>query len=172
MPEPSSRQSDFAQKLALGNQYERLVSDWLMTKGWRLLAAYEYSGEDKAPRLMALDGDSLIVPDLLAAKDGKALWFEVKFKTSSDFTRITKRQETGISARLADHYSRVETISGIPVWLIFCHLKQDEIIAARLADVLPLSRSSSSQIMGRMKFFPVSEFKRLAALSEIAHAAH
>jgi hypothetical protein len=164
----------FAEQLEVGHRYEKAVATWLLRRGWRLLATYDFTGSngDKAPRLLALNpSQGLIVPDLLGAKDGKSLWFEVKFKTAATFTRMTQRMETGIARRLFVHYSDVSRQTGIPVWLIFCHQEQDEVVSAELNALATVAREQLRGPMGPMVFFPCSAFKRLAALSDVAHAA-
>lgn len=121
-----------------GRRAELAVSLWLQrTRGWHVLPAYDYAGqgEKKAPRLEGLP-QSLVVPDLLGAKDGMTAWFEVKLKTHADYTYMTGRRETGIALRLWNHYLEVQALTGLRVWLVFVHEEEDEI---RTGDLVTLS---------------------------------
>ena len=119
-----------------GRAAELAISRWLQQRGWRVLPAYDYAGqgERKAPKLEAIPATaSLVVPDLVAVRAGNARWCEVKWKQRADFTRITGRLETGIAARLWEHYRNVRVVSGLEVHLLFVHADEDEVRGAELA---------------------------------------
>jgi hypothetical protein len=167
--------SDFEHKLALGRQAEKAVAAWLMGRGMRILPVYDYSGldEGKAPKLTAAEeADSLVLPDLLSAKAGRSIWVEVKFKEHADFTYKTGRLETGISKRLWEHYQRVQAETGFPVWLVFAHLREDELRGAPISKLREKSRIYEGTKMGKngMVFFDYRALRILAKLSEIAPA--
>ena len=163
----------FEQNLAFGREIEKAVASWLMGRGPRILPVYDYSGlsEGKAPKFTAaVQSDSLVLPDLLGAKEGKSSWFEVKFKDHADFTRKTQRLETGISKRLWEHYHKVQEQSGLPVWLIFAHRKENELRCASLASLIGTERVYGGSKMGHagMVFFDYRALRYLARLSDIA----
>jgi len=164
--------STFEAKLEIGRAAEKLVAAWLKRRGWRILPVYDYSGldEGKAPKLEAEKAeDSLVTPDLLAARAGVMSWFEVKYKTRADWTRKTKRFETGISLRLWRHYREAQAASGATVWLVFVHEQEDEIRAGALDDLAKVKRDYCDVKMGRggMAFFPWDSLKRLGKLSDV-----
>lgn len=163
----------FEEQLAFARRYEKGVARWLMQRAWRILPTYDFSGSDgdKTPTLLAADGDqSLVLPDLLACKDGDTRWVEVKYKDSADWTRLTNRLETGISLRLWTHYVRVRAVTGISVWIMFVHRLEGEV---RGAEIETLSRMPpriyDGRKMGRggMAFFPWDGLQLMTSLSDI-----
>jgi hypothetical protein len=168
-----------------GRRAELAVSRWLQqTRGWHVLPAYDYAGqgERKAPRLEGLP-TSLVVPDLLAARQGVSAWFEVKLKTHADYTYLTGRQETGIALRLWNHYLEVQALTGLRVWLVFVHEDEDEVRAGDLAslavgtclhgDGLPTMRIYDGGKMGHsgMAFFCWECLIPMARTSELLETA-
>ena len=163
---------DFREQPAFGREIEKAVGAWLMSKGLRILPVYDYSGlrEDKAPKFTAADpSESLVLPDLLGALDSSCRWYEVKYKHHAEFTRKTQRHETGISLRLWKQYQRVESVSGIPVWLLFAHRKEDEVRGEAIARLKGRERIYGGRKMGSagMVFFAWDDLKRFEKLSAI-----
>lgn len=113
----------FEAKLAFGQEGEQTVSEWLQGRGHMVFPAYETEGKDlKGPQLFSTSGD-LVLPDLLAFKGGKAIWFEVKRKTCFTWHRISGRWVTGIDLHHYNHYLEVAGRTEFPVWLMFYHPK-------------------------------------------------
>jgi len=111
----------FEAALAFGQAGELTVSQWLQRRGHMVFPAYEKEGGDfKGPQLFAASGD-LVLPDLLAFRDGTAIWFEVKRKTCFTWHRISNRWVTGIDQHHYAHYQEVAERTAFPVWLIFYH---------------------------------------------------
>lgn len=111
----------FERSLAFGQRGEQTVSEWLQSRGHLVFPAYEKEGSDyKGPQLFSSSGD-LILPDLLAFRDGKAIWFEVKRKTCFTWHRLTRRWVTGIDLHHYQQYLEVRRRVGLPVWLVFHH---------------------------------------------------
>lgn len=163
----------FEDNLAFAREIEKAVGAWLMSRGQRILPVYDYCGlaEGKPPKFTAaVQSESLVLPDLLGAKDGNSTWFEVKFKDRADFTRKTARLETGISRRLWEHYRKVEAESGSPVWLIFAHKQEDELRGDAIAALTETARVYDGDKMGPagMVFFDYLALKLLAKLSSVA----
>lgn len=164
--------TSFEDQLAFGREIEKAVAVWLMKRGQLILPVYDYSGlaEGKAPKFTAdCQSRSLVLPDLLGAKAGNSAWFEVKFKNRADFTRKTARFETGISKRLWEHYQRVESESGFPVWLIFAHKQENELRGDSIASLRGSERIYKGYKMGHagMVFFDYKKLKLLAKLSSV-----
>lgn len=144
----------FEDSVALGREYEIAVSKFLQRRGWSVLPAYDYSGkgDSKAPRLMNMEG-GLVVPDLLACRNGKTRWFEVKWKTRADFTRMTQRMETGVDGRLYQHYRQVKHQSGQQVWIVFVHIEEQQVRANEIGELDKIVRYSPNFNNGKGGFF-------------------
>ena len=111
----------FEESLAFGQAGEQTVSKWLQARGHMVFPAYEKEGGDfKGPQLFSADGD-LVLPDLLAFRSGKAIWFEVKRKTCFIWHRISQRWVTGIDLHHYEQYQEVAARTEYPVWLMFFH---------------------------------------------------
>ena len=76
-----------------------------------------------APMLSGKKSSS-IAPDSLVIGEGQTRWCEVKAKSEQTYYHLNKEWQTGIEQRHWNHYQQVEVESGIPVWLVFVHLKQ------------------------------------------------
>lgn len=173
----STLSPSFEERIAQGREIEKAVAAWLMARGTKILPVYDYSGlaDGKAPKFTAAKiSESLVVPDLLGAKSGHCIWFEVKYKHHADFTRKTQQFETGISYRLWMHYQQVEQESGIPVWLLFAHYKENELRGERLSSLKGNARIYNGPKMGSsgMVFFNYRSLKRFAALTDIIALPH
>lgn len=111
----------FESSLAFGQEGEQTVSEWLQARGHMVFPAYEKEGGDfKGPQLFSASGD-LVLPDLLAFRDSKAIWFEVKRKTCFTWHRLTRKWVTGIDQHHYEQYQEVGARTGVPVWLMFYH---------------------------------------------------
>ena len=111
----------FKENLSMGRVGEGVISKWLQQRGHLVFPAYEIEhSTGKGPQLFGADKD-LVLPDLLAFRDGKIQWFEAKHKTCFTWHRITKRWVTGIDLRHYKEYLEVADKTGLPVWLLFFH---------------------------------------------------
>lgn len=116
-----SAMNKFEESLAFGRAGESTISKWLQKRGHSVFPAYEKEGGDfKGPQLFSDSGD-LVLPDLLAFRSGKAIWFEVKRKTCFTWHRISQRWVTGIDLHHYGQYQEVSSKTHLPVWLIFFH---------------------------------------------------
>ena len=162
----AARQAEFERQLQRSRAIEIAVGQWLMRRGWAVLAVYDYSGKDdkKAPRLETLPAnESLVTPDLLAARAGQPMcWVEVKLKGGASFYRKEQRYVTGISARLWDEYRKVQARTGVDVWIVFVHEKQHEIVGNTIDRLRPHARYDNSPEMGPMQFFPCAALRKVA----------
>lgn len=160
----------FEEKLAESREYEIALSRWLQqARNFYVLPTYDYSGlaENKAPR-MSGSKHGLIVPDLLAAKDGRFVWFEVKLKTSAALYRKTNTWQTGIPLRHYHHYTELQLLTGALIWLVFIHREEQEVRFGELS-VLRVSQVDRRDVMskGGMVFFAWHELSRLMSFSEL-----
>lgn len=111
----------FEQSLAFGQLGESVISRWLQSRGHAVFPAYQVEHQTgKGPQLFTETGD-LVLPDLLAFRDGKSIWFEAKHKTCFSWYRTRSRWVTGIDLRHYGEYKDVQQITGLPVWLMFWH---------------------------------------------------
>lgn len=113
----------FAAMLATGRAGESAISKWLQARGHAIFPAYEIEkSEGKGPQLFSAAGD-LVLPDLLAFRDGRVQWFEAKHKTCFTWHRLSQRWVTGIDLRHYGEYIEVAERTQLPVWLLFLHPK-------------------------------------------------
>ena len=113
----------FDKTLAFGQLGESHISKWLQGRGHAVFPAYQIEHQTgKGPQLFTADGD-LVLPDLLAFRNGTAQWFEAKHKTCFTWHRITGRWVTGIDLRHYREYQEVAERTSLPVWLMFYHPK-------------------------------------------------
>jgi len=113
--------SNFRAAYKYGAAGESAIAQWLRRSGVCVLPVYEkIINEGKGPQLYLPEG-SLIVPDLFAFNNEKAIWIEAKHKTAFSWHRITERWCTGIDLRHYANYLQVDKITPWPVWLLFLH---------------------------------------------------
>lgn len=111
----------FENTLAFGQMGESAISKWLQARGHAVFPAYQVEHHTgKGPQLFCDAGD-LVLPDLLAFRQGKVHWFEAKRKTCFTWHRITGRWVTGIDLRHYREYQEVAERTMLPVWLLFLH---------------------------------------------------
>lgn len=111
----------FEHNLAFGQAGESVIARWLQARGHAIFPAYQVErSTGKGPQLFAASGD-LVLPDLLAFRDGNIQWFEAKHKTCFTWHRISRQWVTGIDLRHYNEYREVAEKTSIPVWLLFWH---------------------------------------------------
>lgn len=112
---------NFERTLAFGQIGESVISRWLQSRGHAVFPAYQVEKDTgKGPQLFT-QGANLVLPDLLAFREGKAVWFEAKHKTCFTWHRKTRRWVTGIDLRHYHEYQEVAKVTSLPVWLLFWH---------------------------------------------------
>lgn len=111
----------FTKKLADGHTYEMLICKKLRRNGWNVLPAYEIRNTKKSPRLFTSECGDLVIPDLLALKDDKIMWVEIKSKSAFTWHRKTGTWQTGLDINHWNDYKKVYEITGLPVWIYFVH---------------------------------------------------
>lgn len=111
----------FEKNLGFGKVAESQIAQWLRRGGWAILPVYEkLIDEGKGPQLYTASTE-LVAPDLLAFRERRVLWIEVKHKTAFTWHRKTERWVTGIDQRHYEDYLSVEKQSPWPVYLLFLH---------------------------------------------------
>ena len=111
----------FERSLAFGQVGESFISKWLQQRGHSVFPAYQVEmNTGKGPQLFSAT-QNLVLPDLLAFRDGKVIWFEAKHKTCFTWHRITRRWVTGVDLRHYGEYQEVAQKTELPVWLMFYH---------------------------------------------------
>lgn len=129
--------SAFERALRLARCFERGVCGWLKSRGHLVLPTCEYAGDGHAPVLEGRDED-IVLPDLMVfrqLKMGEAYWVEVKTKSSTQHNAISGLRVTGFDLPAWNNYVHMRRVSGRPVWLLFCHVKEDELLAAEVEDL-------------------------------------
>lgn len=158
---------DFRQQLARGREYEVAFSRWLQAeRGYYTLPVFDFNGigSNVAPHIQRGE-ERLVVPDILANKDGVWAWFEVKLKERADWHRKTKALVTGLPLRNWQHYLSVQKATQTPVFLVFIHLTEGEVIAE---DIRTLSyhhiHHAATMDSGGTVFFEYSRLRRVVSL--------
>jgi hypothetical protein len=149
-----------------GEEFQTGLARYLQARGWGTVPVYDYDGgNNKAPKLDRRHG-SLILPDLFAARAGVSVWCEAKRKTSATLTMITGQHETGIDARLYDHYRQVKNESGLRVFLFFGHDVENEVRHCEVDEFTP--RFSPNFNRGRGGYFwPWAALHLLCPLTDV-----
>jgi len=106
----------FPDRLRFGNGLEERVADGLRAEGWAVYKTYETGGAE-----LLSDDRVICLPDILAFKDGRRIWVEVKNKTVTSWRGVTGKWQTAIDVKYWLDYLETERVTGIPVWLYFFH---------------------------------------------------
>lgn len=162
--------SDFQEKLDFSRQYEVAFSQWLQAaRGYFTLPMYDFSGKsgDKAP-VLACGTHKLIAPDIMAFKDNALAWFEIKVKDKATLYRKTNTLVTGLPLHHYQHYQAVKRLTTSPVWLVFIHLAEQEIVSCEIDTVQP-NHTYQGNKMSRsgMAFFAYDDLSHITLLSSL-----
>lgn len=117
--------NDFYTQLTFGKLGESKIANWIKANGMHVLPVYEKQDHDyKGPTLYAAEGDTLILPDLLALEpcgEGRIrlVWCEAKNKSTFTWHRKSGNWQTGIDRHLLDQYLEVQRRTSIPIYLLF-----------------------------------------------------
>lgn len=136
----------FDQQLAIGRFWELAVNGYLQARGYRTAALYMASDGD-APALVGTFG-KLILPDIVAERNERAAFFEVKFKAATTYYRKAGRMTTGIPIRHRDAYKVVKKSFDCPVYIVFIHEKENTVRYGEL-DALKVSHEYTGARMGK-----------------------
>jgi hypothetical protein len=163
----------FIERREQSKVYEIAFGAWLQSRAYYVLPTYDYSGlgDGKAP-VLHTHGESLVIPDLLAWGKGNGLWFEVKLKDHAEYYYKFQHLTTGFSLRLYKHYRRVKEVTGLKVYVVFIHAREECVKYGEI-DALPVSHSYTGDKMGRdgMIFFKFDEMTDLMPLSQLKAVA-
>lgn len=103
-----------------GAKAEFVVAEMLKSDGWYIANASsldEVAGDDGAPLVRGAD-DAEITPDILAMKNGRTAWVEVKLKTTgAEYIRKNEQYEHFIDGKNWNSYLNIQSSSGCEVWL-------------------------------------------------------
>lgn len=117
----------------MGRAGERFVADQLQERDWFVLPAYDFTGaiDNKAPKLLG-GSRNLVVPDILAFREGIGRWWEVKTYSHSVVFRSYNIEAHGIHFRHHQDYLAVEGATGHQVWIIICECSTKTTLFQRL----------------------------------------
>ncbi|MFA5706675.1 MAG: hypothetical protein WDA41_10010 [Candidatus Neomarinimicrobiota bacterium] len=163
----TSRDDDFAAKLEVGKDGERVVAARLLRRGCSVLPLYQFDA-DRAPSVLSGD-QRIVLPDLLCWPTGGGEQFFVEVKLKHQWVRWNGRRETGFSARLLPHYQAVQTVTGSSVYVAFVHEVAAPlgIFVADLARLIPLRREwdglspSGQRVSEPLTLFPADALREL-----------
>jgi hypothetical protein len=164
--------SNFEIERERGREYEVAFSRWLQhERGYHTLPAFDFSGlaNDTAPHFEHKD-EWLVVPDILACKDGSFIWFELKLKDRADLHRITQTRVTGLPLRHWQHYQATKELTCLPVWIVFVHLEEGEVRAEEIGSMETHHIYREDKMSnGGMVFFEYARLRCIATLDALNH---
>lgn len=101
-----------------GTRGENAWESALRDQGYYVTRVCDASSKkgDLAP-MMRGERVKVILPDLMASKNGRSVFVEIKTKTSATYTYSLGRYEHGIERRHWEHYCRCQHETGIPFYL-------------------------------------------------------
>jgi len=104
----------------VGARAEFVVAEMLKSDGWYIANASsldEIAGDDGAPLVRGEDGNK-ITPDILAIREGRTAWVEVKLKRSgAEWIKKNDQYEHFIDGKNWHSYLQIASSSGCEVWL-------------------------------------------------------
>lgn len=142
--------SAFEKQRERGKVYELAFATWLqLQRDYYVLPTYDYSGlaNNKPPKLIS-KVKGLVIPDLLAYKEGDGAWFEIKLKTEAVLHRKTQTIVTGLPYRHWLDYQQVHTVTGLPIWIVFIH-ENEQIVKTCDINKAPISHIFEGDKMDR-----------------------
>lgn len=162
--------SDFEEQRARSRAFEIAWTKFLQERGYYTLATYDFSGnaDEKAPRLLSIQR-GLVVPDVLAFHGQRpGAWFEVKLKSHADVYRKTNTLETGFATRHLNAYRAVKELTGLNVWLVFIHQRENVVRTCEL-ESLPVSHVYTGNLMDRggTTFLKFDALRQIVTTSEL-----
>lgn len=110
----------FKELLAFGEEGEKEVATYLISKGINILPLYQFTPE-QAPKILNIN-NNFTSPDLTCFKDGKCFFVEVKSKRRWTICPNTKRIETGCDYRLYKEYINLCEQLKLKIYLVFNHI--------------------------------------------------
>lgn len=149
--------------LQRGLDGEALVREWAKIEGYIVLPA-GLIARGGAPALENhLRGD-VVASDILASRDGKPEWIEVKTFQRATFNQRRHRWEHGVPQHLWRQYREGEALTGIPGSLAILQVDQRVILKAALCELEIGAHfqngAERTPPSGRQVFFDVRRFER------------
>jgi len=148
----------FEEKLEWGEEGEKAVASWLISRGVSVAPLYQFKNHDKAPILMTKE-KSLTLPDLTCWHDGQNYFVECKRK--NQWVSFKGVIEIGLDQRHFDQYCDIKKQTGQKVFIFFVHENKDPGIYFQEIDVLKLKirrwdgrKPNGDYIMRPMALFP------------------
>ena len=123
---------DFDRQFAFGRVGEGFITQWLISHGASVYpvetlrpdtfqgCVVHPAGYMKGPHI-TLDDVRLVLPDLLVHLYGGWKWIEAKHKTCFTWHRKSRQWTTGIDLHHYQEYLHIESVTGLPVYLMFYH---------------------------------------------------
>jgi hypothetical protein len=115
-----SKQTNFDEQLAIGQDGEREVAMELLKHGIYTMPLYQFTAS-MAPVILAMNS-KIVCPDLVGFKNGKTFFVESKLK--HQWVRYGG-VETGINQRHYSQYKALADKTGIPVFIVFVQKAED-----------------------------------------------
>lgn len=115
-------QTNFNEFLKFGEEGEEIVAEYLMNNcGISILPLYQFEAESTP--IILNKKIKMITPDLTCFNSGHVFFVEVKRKRK--WVRRKGQLETGFNYDHFIHYSRVEKDTGLKVFIVFNHEKEN-----------------------------------------------
>jgi len=151
----------FCDDLRLGLWGEDIVIEYLKELGYLVLQTSEiYSVKtNTAARMSGIDCN-IIVPDILACRNGKTSWVEVKVKESPVLYRKEGQYTHGIDTYKFHDYLKVQKNTGIGVDVYIVEVVTQKLLCAPLSLLAENVHSSKNGVT----FFLRSNFTEIANL--------
>lgn len=111
---------DFQKQFEFGEDGEKVVATTWMDRGWWVAPLYQFVSTKFGAPCMFNGSKRVILPDLMASRNGSTIGIEVKRKTR--WCQNQKREwETGCEWRHYKHYMEWSDLTGLPVVLACLH---------------------------------------------------
>lgn len=161
----------FLTELARSRVYELAFSRWLQQeRKFYTLPVFDFygTGNGHAPSLEGKQR-ALTAPDILASnEDGIWSWFEIKLKDYAPIHRISQTRVTGMPLRHWQDYRAIRDITKSPVWIVFIHLKEREIVAEEIGRLSEHNIDHKATMdSGGTVFFQYNKLHRLMSLDKL-----
>lgn len=115
---------------ATGKAGEEAIRLWLMQRGWFVVPTADID-RGGAPMMEGLKFKA-VLPDFMAAMNGKPAWVEIKTKSRPTFTLKTGRHEHGLKLSNWLDYMACQSQTGIPGYLCVYELESRKVLLASL----------------------------------------
>jgi len=111
---------DYHERKQIGDKYEQIIGDWLEEEGYGVIYASRIGGMS-AP---AMRGK--ILPDILACRNGKSTWIEIKHYEKAVLNQTIGALVHGIPVKYLNDYYSVSSSSGLDAMVLVVEGNQVE----------------------------------------------